>query len=425
MTSPKVVFWNSQPTPYMVDRWNAVVRRSKVDLHAWFNVVREADRSWTVDESEWEFNGSYIKPRKALGRTVYLPFEQLASNRPDMIIQEYATPSMVLGFSIARRTDARITFRGLPTFDSWVKRNKGKEILKNILFRAADGAKTAGPDGVAMFEKYGMPKNRIFEVTQSVDVPLFASSAEVSPITRVDHRNRLGITGCAFIYVGRLWQKKGLDTLICAYRRLIEEGQCISLIIVGDGVDETRYKKQTADLPNVVFTGFIQQDALPLYYALADVFVFPTLGDPNGLVVEEAMASGLPVITSSAAGDIEQRVVEGVSGYIFEPEDIDQLATKMRLLTCNSELRMHMSVAGRSIASLKNHEKYADDFEKFVFSVLAQEPRRNGFSIGAKALGYGLNACWKASERENVTGPLPSATHKAASTKSRKEKLDE
>ncbi len=70
---------------------------------------------------------------------------------------------------------------------------------------------------------------------------------------------------------------------------------------------------------NVSFVGFIQKRELPRYYALADVFVFPTLGDPYGLVVDEAMACGLPVISTSAAGEIHDRVEDGVNGYIVPP----------------------------------------------------------------------------------------------------------
>lgn len=70
---PRVVYWNSQPTPYMVERWNAVADRGNIEMHAWFNVVREPDRSWEVDESAWRFQGRYLTTTKMGGRQVYLP----------------------------------------------------------------------------------------------------------------------------------------------------------------------------------------------------------------------------------------------------------------------------------------------------------------------------------------------------------------
>ena len=108
-----------------------------------------------------------------------------------------------------------------------------------------------------------------------------------------------------FVFVGRLWRGKGLDELLTAYRNLeAEVGDKISLLIIGDGVDERHYRRLFEPLPRVVMPGFVQPAELPGWYALADCLVFPTHGDPNGLVVEEALAAGLPVIVSDAAGDI-------------------------------------------------------------------------------------------------------------------------
>ena len=70
---------------------------------------------------------------------------------------------------------------------------------------------------------------------------------------------------------------------------------------------------------NVIFAGFFQKAELPRLYAAADVFVFPTLGDPYGLVVDEAMACSLPIISTSAAGEIRDRVESGVNGFVVPP----------------------------------------------------------------------------------------------------------
>ena len=67
---------------------------------------------------------------------------------------------------------------------------------------------------------------------------------------------------------------------------------------------------------------FVQAPELPAYYAAADVFVFPTLGDPHGQVVEEAHAAGLPIIASNAAGDIERRVIDGANGFVVPAGDV-------------------------------------------------------------------------------------------------------
>ncbi len=387
---PRVVYWNSQPTPYMVGRWNEVARRGNVEMFAWFNVVREADRSWTVDEDAWLFQGSYIEPMSAFGRRLYLPARELARDKPDLVIQEYASLSHMAGLFLTSAGAPRVAFRALPTFDAWVTRSLPKEVAKHQLFRAVDAVKTGGPDGVTMLGRYGLPADRSFAVTQSVDTALYAATREIPSAEREAMRSRLGVHGTVFVYVGRLWQAKGLDFLLHAYRTVREATPDVSLLLIGDGVDETRYREMAANDPSIVFAGFVQAAELPSYYAASDVFVFPTLGDPHGLVVEEAMAAGLPILVTSAAGDIRRRVPEGEIGFVVPPADAVALADRMLRLAHDERLRQAMAVKARTLAAHRSHQVYADEFEGFVHATLTNRarrtPQRLGFRVGGRVL---------------------------------------
>ena len=136
-----------------------------------------------------------------------------------------------------------------------------------------------------------------------------------------------------------------------------------------------RWQPSRPSAGRVVFAGFIQQDAIPRIYAAADVLVFPTLGDPHGLVVEEAMASHLPVVVTTAAGDIEQRLPDGEAGFIIPPADAEALAERMERLANDPELRRRMGDRGADLVAVRTHERYAEDFERFVEAVL-DTPRR-------------------------------------------------
>jgi glycosyltransferase involved in cell wall biosynthesis len=103
--------------------------------------------------------------------------------------------------------------------------------------------------------------------------------------------------------------------------------------------------------------------------------VFPTLGDAYGHVVQEAMACGLPVVTTTAAGDIRDRVVEGVTGYLVPPRDADALARPMRLLASDAELRTRLGTNGADRIQDWSTELWASRFEEMVFAVIA---RRQG-----------------------------------------------
>jgi glycosyltransferase involved in cell wall biosynthesis len=384
---PRVVYWNNMPSPYVVGRLNSVVERGSLDISAWFSTRREADRSWAVDETSFRFPYTYLPTIS--GRRLGLDAGELAvpqpllqGSPPDLLVSLYAGPAYIAGWSLAKARGVRTAFRYLPTSDNWVRRTRFKEGLKRRLFQSVDGFKTSGPDGHARLVGYGVDPQRIHVVTQSIDFGRFQVESDKWQTRRAQVRAELGLEGVVFLYVGRLWRGKGLDLLIDAYQRHAALGNGAStLMLVGDGRDEARYRAQAAAAPGarIVFAGFIQSIDLPRYYAAADVFVFPTLGDPNGLVVEEAMSCALPVVAFDAAGDVSLRVPDGVAGYVVPTADGHALQRRMGELSADAELRRRMGAAGRQIASAKTHGQYAEDFERFVEQVLRS--RRAGLQV--------------------------------------------
>jgi glycosyltransferase involved in cell wall biosynthesis len=161
----------------------------------------------------------------------------------------------------------------------------------------------------------------------------------------------------------------------------------VSLLLVGDGLDEgfLRGRVRANGLQNVVFCGFQHDDVLPRYYAASDVFVFPTLGDPFGMVVLEAMACGLPVIATTASGEIGERVVDGVNGFLVPPASSDQLVDRMELLAREHELRRRMGRASLEKVAGQSPQQWAESFEQAIASIVAMPPAR--YSKTASRLG--------------------------------------
>jgi glycosyltransferase involved in cell wall biosynthesis len=200
-----------------------------------------------------------------------------------------------------------------------------------------------------------------------------------------------------FIYVGRLWSGKGVDDLFTAYERLAETGVDASLLLLGDGPDEQHYRERASRLARVVFGGFVQAKDIPAYYSLADAMTFPTLGDPHGLVVEEAMAAGLPVICSDAAGDIEARLPPSV-GRVVPVRNARALEGAMRELASDLALRERMGRAAAATAAYRTHDRYAEDFESFVTETLARPARRGPAPGAARLAGRALAFASRARE---------------------------
>jgi glycosyltransferase involved in cell wall biosynthesis len=373
----RVVYWSNIPSPYTVERFNELVRRDRLDFEAWFTARIEPDRTWEVDEAGWLFPHRYVRLLHLKGRVVGLPRELLIGSPPDILVSLYDQPAYALAQMAARHRGVRTALWVEATFDRWVTRRAWKEALKRRLFRRADAILVPGPDGRAYAERYRAASHRIHIVPQVIDVDHYRRGHAEAYADRERRREGLGLRGVTYLYVGRLWFGKGLDYLLHAFCLLQQRlDQEVSLLLVGDGIDEKRLRDLSGRLRlrNVVFAGFKQKSELPSWYALADVFVFPTLGDPYGLVVDEAMACSMPVISSTEAGEISQRLTDGVNGYLTPPESSPSLASAMALLARDPALRARMGAAAYARVQDQSPARWADAFERAIERLVATTP---------------------------------------------------
>jgi glycosyltransferase involved in cell wall biosynthesis len=368
-----VVYWNNIPAPYMVDRFNAVARRGNLDFEAWFSARSEHDRSWTVDESAWRFSFRYLPAYDRTAAAVAFPTPLFRGPPPDLLVSLYAGLGYIAGSRVAQLRGARTAFWVEVTYDAWVARRRWKEALKSHILPTADGILTAGSDGRSFAQKYGVRDERIHVVPHVIDFDRLSREARLSATERARLRSELGVRGVAFMYVGRLWTGKGLTYLFDAFADLQRGTHGVSLLLVGDGIDEEalRARARLDELENVVFCGFQEGGELARLYAAADVFVFPTLGDPFGMVVPEAMACGLPIIATTASGEIADRVVDGVNGFLVPPADSAKLLERMTVLATDEDLRRRMASAAVNSVAWQTPEAWAVAFEEAVDAIIS------------------------------------------------------
>jgi glycosyltransferase involved in cell wall biosynthesis len=369
---PRVVYWTNIPAPYTVDRFNALANRGRIDFRAWFSARSASDRSWTVDEGTWSFPFSYLPKVRVGSRRLALPPPLLKGKLPDVFVGLHAEPAFFLSQEVARRRGVRVVIWLTPTYDSWVRRRWWKERIKGGMFPRVDAVFTTGADGARVARRYGVEDERIHILPHYVDSRPLVSAFRRLARERMSVRAELGIRGLTFLYVGRLWRGKGLDYLLDAFagvaRRIPTEA---TLVLAGDGPDETRLRRRCHEEElSVVFTGFRERDELARIYAAADVFVFPTLGDPFGHVVEEAMACELPVISTSAAGEIRARIDDGREGFIIAAANSHALEERMETLATNETLRREMGRAGAARVATHTADNWARAFEDAIGSVL-------------------------------------------------------
>ena len=365
MRRPYVVYWNNIPTPYTIVRFAELARRETMDFEAWFTFQRWHDR-------DWELEGLDAFPHRFLPsvRSRAYPAPLLERRVPDVLVSQYGWPWFVAGWAIAKARRVHHLLECEITFDSWAERRWWKEVAKKAMFRSVDGAVTFGAQGAAYARRLGARADRIHRIDHVLDVDRFVRASDATDREAV--RERLGLRGTTFAYVGRLWWGKGLGTLLDAYERL-DAGDEASLLLVGSGPEEEALRRTVTErgLANVTFAGFRQQAELPHLYAASDVLVFPTLGDPWGLVVEEAMAAGLPVVSSRSAGEISDRIREGQTGLIVRAGDPVALAERLRMFVDDPPLAASMGAAARESVLWRTPKLWSDEFEAMVHAVLA------------------------------------------------------
>jgi len=375
MTSPartRVVYWNNIPAPYMVERFNAIVDRGDFDFEVWFTDRIVPGRTWDVDENTWRFRYRYLPVTKLGKRKFHWP-TLVFGKRVDVLVSLYAEPSFLAGWAIARLRGIKTAFWCEVTMDRWVRRTRWKDALKRFVFARVDATLGAGPQGQQFAMRYGVPPEKAMCLPHSIDVALYSEGSAAARLQRDTLREKWGLRGTTYVYVGRLWWGKGLSFLLDAFAKVQQQhDQEVSLLLVGDGPEEEKLKRYCEEngIRNVVFAGFQQKPTVPAFYAASDVFVFPTLGDPYGLVVDEAMACMLPVISTSSAGEIEERIEEGVNGFIVPPEDSLTLADRMLQLARNPEMCRQMGRLSSEKIIGHTPERFAADFEDVVKRIL-------------------------------------------------------
>ena len=151
----------------------------------------------------------------------------------------------------------------------------------------------------------------------------------------------------------RLEPVKHVEVAIDALNLLVRSGmEDTVLLIGGTGRARGQLNRQVAEKglkEHVRFLEFVSKEALPRYYALADIFVFPSIFETFGIVLLEAMAAGLPVVAASASA-VPELVIDGLTGFLSEPLSPESMANRLRILLENEPLRREMGQAARERA---------------------------------------------------------------------------
>ena len=324
----KVLFLTNVPSPYRVRFFNELAQYCELTVLYEKERSDERDTKW-IESARDGYRTVFLKGLRTAVDGAFAPgvVRWLDKDRFDIIvICGISSPTQILAVQWCQTFGIPYCLEGDGAF---AKEGRGfREKLKHHLIHRAALCFSTGRMHDAYYRQYGAAEKAL------VRYPFTSVSAEEvldRPLDRGEKlriRRELGMEERhIFLSVGQFIPRKGFDVLLEAARHLPKDMGVY--IVGGEPTEEYLNKKREYRLDNVHFVGFMTKQELRKYYFAADVFVLPTREDIWGLVVNEAMACGLPVITTTRCNAGLELVENGINGYLVEVEDAQALAQAM------------------------------------------------------------------------------------------------
>lgn len=376
------------PTPYRSPMFDRVAERGEFDLEVLYCERGGPERPWDAG-SFLDLYSRFLHGRRfRLGKRVFrwnpaIVRELLRRSYDLVFMGGYSDITMFVAATWCLLFGVPYGF----IMESHLLRHRSSlvRVVKWPILRLLIGRTTVNlPVGSAARDyllRYGAPANGMFFFPNTCDVPYYIRHIEGLRTRLTSLRRELNLSRYPVVtYVGRLAPEKNLMLLLEAWRALELSRLAPQLVIIGDGPERERLQEYVIAnrLKDVHFTGFVQPSDLLKYYAVSDVFVLPSVDEPWGAVVTEAMAAGLPVIVSRQVGAAQDLVRHEYNGFITSESDMCELSQALTRLLGDDELRTQMGQRSREMIQDWGFDVGVDNFVRavhFVQKPLASEER--------------------------------------------------
>jgi glycosyltransferase involved in cell wall biosynthesis len=269
----------------------------------------------------------------------------------------YGTPILFI-------TDSH-TLRSWRTQSPWKLRFK-KWLVRRI-FSLASAILVSSSGGVEYLKSLGFPSDRIFLVPTAVDNDWWTEQAAKVDRNAVRAAWKIPAEGTVALFCGKLQRWKGPMDLLEAFARANVPNSY--LIFAGDGPERNCLERKATEsglADRVKFLGFVNQSQLPSTYCASDLFVLPSLFEPFGLVVNEAMLCGLPIAVSDRVGAKFDLVRQDENGYVFPVGDVEALTRILKEVLLDETKRARLGAAARQRMETWSPREYIDSVVRAV-----------------------------------------------------------
>lgn len=338
MKKLKVLLVTNIIPPYRIPLFKYIYQAENFNLKLIALAEKEANREWQITKDQIKINykvlpgiHKFIRSKEITIHLNWGLWKAILRYKPDIIITSgYDMLAYWEAFLYCKVFKKKYILWNGTTLLSAGRINGFIGRIKQMIIGGADRYIAYGKKATEYLTHMGASKEHIHVGINTVDMNWFRKKAREFHQDEKLRKERSRYPKLLMLYVGQLIKRKGIYQLLKALSELHDPN--VGLLIVGNGPQERELRKfcQDQKLENVYFEGFQQQEALLRYYALADVLILPSFKEVWGLVINEALASGIYVICSNYAGAAYDLIKEGWNGILFNPHGIKELIILIR-----------------------------------------------------------------------------------------------
>lgn len=377
MNQKKVAIVNSHPTQYFGPLYRYLNQDPDIDITALYCCdvnIRSSYDDQFKEKIKYDndmlggyksiFLGARSSKRNIGGFwSLMVPeiWNEIRNGRYDIVwIHGYSFFAFILALIAAKKSKSKVFLRGethLRLKRNFLKESLHKIILK-ILFRFYDGFFAIGTANKEYYLKMGVPYEKIFLIPYTIDNSYFYNLTKNSSADSI-YLDKVNQDIPTILFASKFMKRKNPLLLLESSKLLSKRNIRHNLVFVGSGEMENEMRNfiRQNDLKNVFLEGFINQSLLPKIYSESDIFVLPSVNEPWGLIVNEVMAAGMPVVVSSEVGCVDDLIKHGVNGFKFEAGNSEELSNYLAKLISDKDLIKEMGLASQTIISRWSYEE--------------------------------------------------------------------
>jgi len=329
--------------PYRIPLFEAL--RSQVDEFTVLLMAKtEENRQWTIDQVNFKTEslpGLHCLPSGA-EVSIHINYgviRRLIRLKPDVVLSGGFALANIAAYIYCKLFGAAYVGWGELTLKDSAEHSWVKRAIRRIITHGSSGSIASSSAARNAFLHYGARPDTVLTTILPFDVSSLHTAALQFRASDNGKTLRAQFPGPVVLSIGQLIPRKGYQELLAIYQSALRTNPTIQLLIIGEGPERTTLEAHVKEtgLANVHFIGHVQPVDLHRYLGISDVFIFPTRYDCFGLVLSEAMAAQLIVVSSVHAMATQDLVVHGRTGFVIDPSDTPASAAVLRDVLTLSE----------------------------------------------------------------------------------------